>query len=84
MPRKGPAIRKPLVPDPIYQSVLVTQLINKILLSGKKSLAESIVYKSLEHISERTAKFHVTSILNKLGAENRARAVAIAAERHLL
>ena len=35
-------------------------------------------------ISERTAKFHVTSIFNKLGAENRAQAVAIAAERHLI
>ncbi len=35
-------------------------------------------------ISERTVKFHITSIFNKLGADNRARAVAIAAERHLL
>ena len=48
MPRKGPATRRPLSPDPIYQSVLVTQLINKILLGGKRSTAERIVYSALE------------------------------------
>jgi len=55
MPRKGPPTRRETQPDPIYQNVLVTQLINKILLHGKKSLAERTVYKSLEIISERTA-----------------------------
>ncbi len=47
MPRKGPAVKREIDPDPIYQNPLVTQLINKILLSGKKALAERIVYKSL-------------------------------------
>lgn len=44
MPRKGPAPKRPLVVDPVYQSPLVTSLVNKILLDGKKSIAENIVY----------------------------------------
>src|SRR6266581_8229939 len=55
MPRKGPAAKREIEPDPIYGNALVTQLINKVLLNGKKALAERIVYKSLEIISERTA-----------------------------
>jgi len=54
MPRKGPAGTRETVPDPIYQNALVTQLINKVLLNGKKALSERIVYKALEVISERT------------------------------
>src|SRR5436190_3347796 len=54
MPRKGPATKREIEPDPIYQNVLVTQLINKVLLNGKKALAEHVVYKALEIISERT------------------------------
>ena len=55
MPRKGPAVRRMPQPDPVYQNILVTQLVNKILLHGKKSVAEKHVYKALEVISERTA-----------------------------
>ena len=55
MPRKGPPNKREIEPDPIYQNPLVTQLINKILLNGKKTLSEQIVYKALEVISERTA-----------------------------
>ena len=55
MPRKGPAVRREIQPDPIYQNPLVTQLINKILLNGKRGTAEQIVYRALETISERTA-----------------------------
>ncbi|MDA8263488.1 MAG: 30S ribosomal protein S7, partial [Actinomycetota bacterium] len=54
MPRKGPAPRREIVPDPVYHSTLVTQLINKILSRGKKTLAESIVYGALDNIKERT------------------------------
>ncbi len=43
MPRKGPAPRRELAPDPIYRSVLVTQVVNKVLVRGKRSLAEHIV-----------------------------------------
>ena len=52
MPRKGPAVRREVSPDPVYQNPLVTQLINKVLLSGKKTVAEHTVYKALEIISE--------------------------------
>ena len=68
MPRKGPPARRELEPDPIYQNPLVTQLINKILLSGKKSLSERIVYKALEDISERTANDPVITL--KRAVEN--------------
>ena len=43
MPRKGPAPRRDLLPDPIYRSVLITQIVNKVLERGKRSLAERIV-----------------------------------------
>jgi len=48
--------------DPVYQNALVTQLINKVLLSGKKALAERIVYKTLEVVSERTANDPVIAL----------------------
>ncbi len=54
MPRKGPAIRRELMPDPIYRSVLVTQLVNRVLLRGKRSLAERIVYDALEIVRDKT------------------------------
>ena len=54
MPRKGPAPRRELMPDPIYRSVVVTQLVNKILQRGKRSTAERIVYQALELVSARS------------------------------
>ena len=54
MPRKGPAPRRELMPDPIYRSVLVTQIVNKVLVRGKRSTAESIVYSALETIEQKT------------------------------
>ena len=54
MPRKGPAPRRELQPDPVYRSVLVTQLINKVLLSGKKTTAERIVYSAFDIVAEKT------------------------------
>ena len=68
MPRKGPAFKREIQPDPIYQNPLVTQLINKILLNGKKSGSEGIVYKALEIISERTANDPVITL--KKAVEN--------------
>jgi small subunit ribosomal protein S7 len=53
MPRKGPAARRELMPDPIYRSVLVTQVVNKVLSRGKRSLAERIVYDALEVVKEK-------------------------------
>ncbi|MCP3855850.1 MAG: 30S ribosomal protein S7 [Actinomycetia bacterium] len=55
MPRKGPAPRRELLPDPIYRSVLVTQLVNKVLQRGKRSTAEKIVYDALNIIEQKTS-----------------------------
>ena len=68
MPRKGPAVRREVLPDPVYQNPLVTQLINKVLLHGKKTVAEHTVYKALEIISERTANDPVITL--KKAVEN--------------
>ena len=54
MPRKGPAPKTPVVADPVYNSPVVTALINKILLSGKRSTAERIVYDALENCRAKT------------------------------
>jgi small subunit ribosomal protein S7 len=54
MPRKGPAPRRELNPDPIYRSVLVTQFANKVLQHGKRSTAEGIMYDALKIVEEKT------------------------------
>jgi small subunit ribosomal protein S7 len=54
MPRKGPAPRHPLPADPVYNSLLVTQLVNKVLLDGKRQLAERIVYGALAGAQEKS------------------------------
>jgi small subunit ribosomal protein S7 len=54
MPRKGPAPKRPLVIDPVYQSQLVTQLVNKVLVDGKRSIAEAIVYGALEGVRAKS------------------------------
>jgi small subunit ribosomal protein S7 len=53
MPRNGPAPRRDLLPDPVYRSVLVTQVVNKVLSRGKRTLAEQIVYGALEQVQEK-------------------------------
>jgi small subunit ribosomal protein S7 len=55
LPRNGPPARRVLVPDPVYRSVLVTQLCNKVLSRGKRSLAERIVYDALDTVREKTS-----------------------------
>jgi small subunit ribosomal protein S7 len=62
MPRKGPAPRRETVPDPIYRSVVVTQLVNKILQRGKRSLAERIVYDSLDIVQEKTGSEPIAAL----------------------
>src|SRR5436190_8856696 len=54
MPRKGPAPRRDLVADPIYHSVLVTQLVNKVMLHGKRSLAERTVYEAMDIMATKS------------------------------
>ncbi|EGD54258.1 30S ribosomal protein S7 [Gordonia neofelifaecis] len=66
MPRKGPAPKRPLISDPVYGSPLVTQLVNKILLDGKKSTAERIVYEALEQAREKTGADPVVTLKRAL------------------
>ncbi|NBU85594.1 MAG: 30S ribosomal protein S7 [Actinobacteria bacterium] len=66
MPRKGPAPKRPIVIDPVYASPVVTQLVNKILLDGKKSTAESIVYGALEGCREKTGTDPVQTLRRAL------------------
>ncbi len=66
MPRKGPAPKRPLVVDPVYQSPLVTALVNKVLLDGKKSIAETIVYGALEGCRDKTGTDPVQTLKRAL------------------
>ena len=54
MSRNGPAIRREMTPDPVYRSLLITQLVNKVMLHGKKSTAQSIVYDAMKAIEVKT------------------------------
>ena len=56
MPRKGPVPRRDVLPDPIYNSKLVTRLINRIMKDGKKGKAEKILYRAFDIVRERTGK----------------------------
>ncbi len=56
MPRRAAATKRPVEPDPVHRSRLVQQVINRVMLDGKKSTAERIVYDALAIIAERTGK----------------------------
>ena len=56
MPRKGPVSKREIQPDPVYNSVDVAQLMNKVMLKGKKSIAEQIVYGAFEIIREKSKR----------------------------
>ena len=66
MPRKGAAPKRDLVVDPVYGSPMVTQLINKILLDGKKTVAERIVYGALEGAREKNGQDPVATLKKAL------------------
>ncbi len=68
MPRKGPAPRRELAPDPIYRSVLVTQIVNKVLQRGKRSVAERIVYDALALVETRSGSEPIATL--KKAVEN--------------
>jgi small subunit ribosomal protein S7 len=68
MPRNGPAPRRDLQPDPVYRSVLVTQVVNKVLSRGKRTLAERLVYRALTLVQERSGSEPVTVL--KRAVEN--------------
>ena len=56
MPRKGPARKRPVTPDPVYHNRLVTRFVNRMMVDGKKSLSESIFYHALDGIESRTGR----------------------------
>ena len=66
MPRKGPAPKRPIDIDPVYGSPVVTQLVNKILLDGKKQTAQRIVYTALEGCREKTGTDPVVTLKRAL------------------
>ena len=56
MPRRGSVPKREVLPDPVYNSVLVTKLINSIMLDGKKGVAQKVVYDAFDIIGEKTGK----------------------------
>src|SRR4051812_33113419 len=68
MPRKGLAPRRELMPDPVYHSVVVTQLVNKVLARGKRSIAEKIVYDALDIVRDKSGGEAIASL--KRAVEN--------------
>ena len=56
MPRKGPVPKRDVLPDPVYGSKVVTRFINKVMLDGKKGIAEGIVYDAFDIIRSKTGK----------------------------
>jgi small subunit ribosomal protein S7 len=56
MPRKGPVAKRDVLPDPIYNSKLVTRLINRMMIDGKRGKSQAILYKAFELVQERSGK----------------------------
>ena len=56
MPRRGNVPKREILPDPVYNSVLVTKLVNSIMLDGKKGVAQKVVYGAFDIIEEKTGK----------------------------
>ena len=66
MPRKGPAPKRPVIVDPVYNSPLVTSLVNKVLGAGKRSVAERIVYGALEGARDKSGNDPVITLKRAL------------------
>ncbi|OEH86322.1 30S ribosomal protein S7 [Desulfuribacillus stibiiarsenatis] len=56
MPRKGPVTRRDVLPDPVYNSKLVTRLINKLMIDGKRGVSQRLLYNAFEIIREKTGQ----------------------------
>jgi small subunit ribosomal protein S7 len=65
MPRKGSVQKHRVIVDPVYDSVTVSQLVNKIMKSGKKSIAESIVYGALEGVAKKAEGQNPVDVLKQ-------------------
>ncbi|ATX78782.1 SSU ribosomal protein S7P [Mariprofundus aestuarium] len=68
MPRKGPAPRRPVTPDAKYGDTTVSNVVNKVMLDGKKTVAEAIVYDAMDIASQKTGKDPLTSLLEAIEA----------------
>ena len=79
MPRKGPAPKRPVDVDPVYGSVLVSQLVSKVLQDGKKQVAQRIVYTALEGCREKTGTDPVVTL--KRGLDNVKPAIEVKSRR---
>src|SRR3954454_10987608 len=66
MPRKGPAPKHPVIVDPVYGSPVVTSLVNKVLMRGKRSTAQRIVYGALEGCRAKTGSDPVVTLKRAL------------------
>ena len=71
MPRKGYIAKREVLPDPIYNSIVVTKLINNIMLDGKKGVAQKIVYDAFELVAEKTGKEALDNIMPVLEVKAR-------------
>ncbi|MGL4722774.1 MAG: 30S ribosomal protein S7 [Desulfovibrionaceae bacterium] len=56
MPRKGPVPKRAILPDPVYSNRIIARFVNRLMYDGKKSIAESILYKTLDILSEKTGE----------------------------
>ena len=56
MPRKGAVAKRDVLPDPVYNSKLITRLINRVMYDGKRGTAQTIIYKAFARIEEKTGK----------------------------
>ena len=86
MPRRAEIQPRTVEPDPVYGSVLVTQLINRMMLDGKKSIAEGIVYDALAQVAEKSGKPALESLESAVKSvtpvlEVKSRRVAVARSR---
>ncbi len=68
MPRKGPVTRRPVTPDAKYGDTTVSNVVNKVMLDGKKTVAEAIVYDAMDVASQKTGKDPLTSLLEAIEA----------------
>ena len=66
MPRKGPPPKRPVIVDPVYNAPIVTSLVNKVLVAGKRSVAESIVYGALEGCRDKSGNDPVITLKRAL------------------
>lgn len=68
MPRKGPAPRRPVVPDAKFGDTTVSNVINKVMLDGKKTVAEAIVYEAMDIAAQKTGSEPLACLLNAIEA----------------